>query len=532
MIKMLRHRFKPEQHPAALKRVLAAVLLAGIAWGGLLPSAAYAQDPVELELGGTGAIPWAITDVMPCDSGSQTVTLHNAGTADGTLSLWISDISDEEYSQPESETGDTAEPGELGQNLLFDLAASSGLSTNITMPATIYGLPQSAADANYVRIALNSGATVTLDWQWQLPCGTGNDAQGDRLSFAINYSLEEIPVPEPKAPKKWGTSDHGNLVLDIFGRLYSVTIDRFYGTVFGSYLFSSEDNTILLGIDRFTSILCGDTPGYGNMVTTLVVNIAQDPPAPAPGMAIIGPVYNITGYTGGRQGSPCPQVNFSKPVVLSLQYDPDSLPDNTSGVYLCYYDAANGEWVELSPAAGPAQPGFVSGLLTHLTSFAVVARTGEEAAPEPPSPNTSSPVVQYPEPAPTRFTVRDLSVIPNQEFVRIGSIPLMIETGKSATAVARVANDGRQSGSYEAVLKLNDIVEFETAVRLEPGQVREVVFNLSGGRDGTNTVRIENLEKEFTASRWYNWPVIAGMATALVFIILGIYRLAKRRSRQ
>ncbi len=515
------------------KLVLTAILLAGIVQMGLLPSAVYAQDPVELVLGGEGAIPWAITDVMPCDSGSKTVTLHNAGTADGTLSLWISEISDEEYSQPESETGNTAEPGELGQNLLFDLAASSGLSTNITMPTTIYGLPQSAADANYVRIALGAGATVTLDWQWQLPCGTGNDAQGDRLSFTINYSLEEIPVPEPKAPKKWGTSDHGNLTLDIFGRLYSVTIDRFYGTVFGSYLFSNDANTILLEIERFTSILCGDTPGYGNVVTTLVVSIATDPPAPTPGMAIIGPVYNITGYTGGRQGTPCPMVNLSKPVVLSLQYDPDILPDNSSGVYLCYYDAASGEWVELSSDTGrPAQPGFASGLLTHLTSFAVVARTGEEAAPEPPSPNTSSPAVKYPEPAPARFTVRDLSVVPNQMFVRIGSIPLMIETGKSATAVARVANDGGQSGSYQAVLKLNDIVKFETGVELEPGQIREVVFNLSGGRDGTNTVRIENLEKEFTASRWYNWPVIAGMATALVFIILGIYRLTKRRSRQ
>ncbi|MDD5591566.1 MAG: hypothetical protein PHY18_06575, partial [Dehalococcoidales bacterium] len=124
------------------------------------------------------------------------------------------------------------------------------------------------------------------------------------------------------------------------------------------------------------------------------------------------------------------------------------------------------------------------------------------------------------------------SVVPGQRFVSIGSIPLMIETGKSATAVVRVANDGGQSGNYDVVLKLNDTAEFENAVQLEPGQVREVVFNLSGGRDGTNTVRIENLEKSFVTERWYNWPVIVGMATALVFIILGICRLTKRRSRR
>ena len=60
-------------------RLFLAVIIALVLLGSL-PVPVQAQDPVDLVLGGEGATPWSIEDIMPCDSGTKTVTLHNAGT--------------------------------------------------------------------------------------------------------------------------------------------------------------------------------------------------------------------------------------------------------------------------------------------------------------------------------------------------------------------------------------------------------------------------------------------------------------------
>ncbi|GAH36548.1 unnamed protein product, partial [marine sediment metagenome] len=190
---------------------LAIVILASLA----LP--ASAQGPVDLELGGEGATGWNIGNVSPGDSGTKTVTLHNAGDRDGFVTLWISDTVSGEGINPESETGDTSAPGELDHYLLFNISCS-GLDSNISLPTTIDSLPQSASDTDYIKISpLNAGGTITLDWQWQLPVETGNEVQGDSLSFTINYMLEEFPPSSsgwwlPGRPSRLGTTDVRGMV--------------------------------------------------------------------------------------------------------------------------------------------------------------------------------------------------------------------------------------------------------------------------------------------------------------------------------
>ena len=70
-------------------------------------------NPVDLELGGAGATPWNITDIQPSDSGTRTVELRNIGSRHGFVTIWVSGIVSHEGENPESETGDTAEPGEF-----------------------------------------------------------------------------------------------------------------------------------------------------------------------------------------------------------------------------------------------------------------------------------------------------------------------------------------------------------------------------------------------------------------------------------
>ena len=74
---------------------------------------------------------------------------------------------------------------------------ATGLTTNINLPAIISDLPQSAAAPNGIEIIpLKAGGTINLTWKWELPTQTGNDAQGDSISFTINYLLRECNITD------------------------------------------------------------------------------------------------------------------------------------------------------------------------------------------------------------------------------------------------------------------------------------------------------------------------------------------------
>ena len=184
---------------------LALAMIVGLALFTFLPTSAKADsNPVDLELGGEGATGWHITSIKPGDSGKSTTTLHNAGYKDGTVTIWISNILNTEGTNPEFETGNITEPGELGKYLVFNISHSR-LVANITLPTKIENIPQSASSSSYLKIDhLNAGETMVLDWQWELPPQTGNDVQGDSLSFTINYLLEELPAQDE------GSDDSGS----------------------------------------------------------------------------------------------------------------------------------------------------------------------------------------------------------------------------------------------------------------------------------------------------------------------------------
>jgi hypothetical protein len=150
------------------------------------------REPIRLVLGGEGRTSWDIGNIKPGDSGNKTVEFYNDSDSDGDIIIWISDTISGEGMDPESETDDTAEPGELGDYLLFN-GSCSHLDTNLSLPVTIYALPQSAADPHYMKIVtLHARETVVLTWEWEFPKSGRhqNNAQGDSLSFTINYLLE------------------------------------------------------------------------------------------------------------------------------------------------------------------------------------------------------------------------------------------------------------------------------------------------------------------------------------------------------
>ena len=168
---------------------LAAVLLLTLS-----ASTVLATNPVQLVIGGSGATPWAISNIKPGDSGSEPITIMNSGSSAGTLTIWVSGIINTEGTPAEFEPN-PGTIGELGNYITFSIV-SSRVSSNIVMPVLINRLPQSAVDSNYIKVySLAAGETVAINWNWSLPSGTGNIVQGDSLSFDINYLLEQIELP-------------------------------------------------------------------------------------------------------------------------------------------------------------------------------------------------------------------------------------------------------------------------------------------------------------------------------------------------
>jgi hypothetical protein len=149
--------------------------------------------PLNLTLGGPGAVSWNELNLAPGDNGTSTVDLHNAGTIDGYVAIWVANITESDYG------GDGAA---LGTHIYFN-PVNGRIGGNTPLPATIHQLPQDSFAPPYLYLRpLHAGETVSLEWQWEF-VDTGvpqNDAQGDSLSFDLYYMLTELPPPEIEEP--------------------------------------------------------------------------------------------------------------------------------------------------------------------------------------------------------------------------------------------------------------------------------------------------------------------------------------------
>ena len=67
-------------------------------------------------------VKFTLTDLAPGSSGTITYVLANVGSIDGYVDIQGVTVVNTEGINPESETGDTNEPGELGANLLVTVA--------------------------------------------------------------------------------------------------------------------------------------------------------------------------------------------------------------------------------------------------------------------------------------------------------------------------------------------------------------------------------------------------------------------------
>jgi len=500
------------------------------------------------------------------------------------VNVWIGNIVSGEGLNPEPET-DTEGEGELDDWLLFNLSTDPAgrLDTNIGLPTTINNFPQPLPPENpdtpldpFIRVTLlNASDTVNLTWEWVLPCETGNEAQGDTLSFDIFYGIEAaenlnlvvngegatglffmdikpcmsgsrtvtLSLELETTPGGNGgplTTQSCECNINILDETYEVRIDCCNNTVTGTRIYLDPDKLHFLEIVRGTALICGDCLECGKYPRWIVMSVLEDPP-PAPEWLVqLGPAYELIGYSDEDMEHECTSVIFGKPVILLLNYEhydygPVELPEGTSAVIIAYYDTELGMWMELlqdTDTGRIAGFGEVTAVLNHLSTFAVFAKLSSPSAPPEPSP--PQPTVTPPSPPlpAAHFVLSDLSIVPDKQLTALGRFfTFVARSGESVTVTANVANDGGQEGSYTARLQIDGNTVATKDINLSPGQNQELVFSIVDSEPGRHKLQIGDIYGEFQTSVWVNWWLIAGIATTFGFLVWLAWYYGYRRRK-
>ena len=322
------------QHTA---KVLLAISTAVVLLGFSPAPVQAATNPVDLELGGEGATPWVISYIKPGDSGTKTVELHNAGTEDGFVTIWVSDIISSEGLNPESETGDTAEPGETADYLRLNLTAE-GLNTNLDLPVAIGDLPQSATASNCVEIIpLKSEASIDIIWEWELPTQTGNDAQGDSISFTINYLLQECTITDVS-----GVVDTDGVFTDALTA-------------------KSTGDKGKLNISQGTT---GKTSEDQPLSEIWLIELDKEKPPPPANKTAIGFCYEA-----GPEGT-----TFDQPITITFSYNPNEIPSGVgeSELVIALWDRTTQQWLELADCTIDTVNNTISAPISHFSRYTII----------------------------------------------------------------------------------------------------------------------------------------------------------------
>jgi len=402
------------QHTA---RLLLAVSIAVVSVGFLPTTVQAATNPVDLELGGEGATPWVISNVKPGDSGSKAVELRNIGTEDGFVTIWVTDVISYEGENPESETGDTAEPGEFADYLQLNLIAG-GLSANLNLPATISDLPQSATASNCIEIIpLKSEAATDIIWDWELPAQTGNDAQGDSISFTINYMLQECTITDVSG------------VVDANGVFTEEVTAK-----------STGDNGTLV-IEQGT---VGKTKEGQPLSELWLIESDKEKPPPPANKTAIGFCYDI-----GPDGT-----TFDQPITITFTFNPDDIPERAHerDLVIVLWDKDAGEWIELEGCIVDTVNNTISAPISHFSRYTIIA-----PVPPPPKPiekEEEEEEGEIPTPAPDEEAIPpkllEVDMLGKTDKVEIGADGILSEsltlTDRSGDFIIDIDSGTRISG--------------------------------------------------------------------------------------
>lgn len=212
----------------------------------------------------------------------------------------------------------------------------------------------------------------------------------------------------------------------------------------------SDDALSALNINQGIRGLTSD----GRALSQITIVKMTNPPAPPAQSSVIGLAYNF-----GPDGA-----TFDPPATLTFSYSPSQLPQGFSpnNLTVARWDSLNNQWIYLESTID-TENGTVNALVSHFTTFTVLARQPQAS-----------------------FTLSGLSVSPAETTIR-GSVNVSVV----------VTNSGDMSGTYDVLLKIDNLTVKTEPVTLAAGKSQTVIFTVIKDAAGTYTVNIGNLSGTF-----------------------------------
>ena len=417
----------------------------------------------------------------PETKGVKDVEIRNAGPAAAYLKLWISDVVETDHGE---------DGASLSKYLRLALTAD-GLQTSLAFPTQIDQLPRYPSGGNQLTVGpIASGSSVVTHWNWEfLDNGNPqNDAQGDGLSFTINYLLAEVPPP--------GES-FNFIIISMLGQETVAAVNS-TGVLQQSIEATDPQGLLHLSIPAGATILTRD----GLAPSHLILLEADPSVAVSPeGMTVVGPAYELKGYLDGVTLT---DVYISPQAGLSLGIVSSDLPagQEIAGLYML---ASSGNWSRLPGPAGALTSwearGFIGGTGTYTVLARPIGSGGAEAF----------------------MTAQGLVVTPSLDQMW-WPIVLFTSRGGSITVSVTVTNQGGAQGSDVVTLFIDGKAVDTEVVDLGPGESREVTFTASGMTDGQHEVRVAGQSGQFAATSTIEWPTLIALLIGLALIILFVTR--------
>ncbi|MFC1875320.1 Ig-like domain-containing protein [Chloroflexota bacterium] len=245
----------------------------------------------------------------------------------------------------------------------------------------------------------------------------------------------------------------------------------------------NPDHTHWFEMEQGTRVLDDE----GNIIILIEIREIDDPPLEE-STVVIRATYIIMPLN----------VTFSLPVIFTLGYGIDELPEDVSSIDMANYEEVAG-WAYLE-AKGDVVAG-IGELSTDIEESGIYAILAGVTPQVPPA----------------SFQLANLKI--SLSLSKVWGFPtFMIRVGEDATVTALISNFGGQGGTYTASLKKDGVVIATQDVTLSPGQNQTITFDITGNEPGDYTVEIGGLSGEFTSTFWINWWLISGLSAALIFI--------------
>ena len=139
------------------------------------------------------------SDIVPGDSGTESVTLANAGTVTGYVDVAVASATDYENGCPNGEQSVDSSCGTPGRNegeldehleLKATLGTQDLWNGDWLTPVEIYQNYGWGYDLDH---PLTGGEAADFTLQWRLPSGTGRVVQSDSIEFTLTFSLDQQP---------------------------------------------------------------------------------------------------------------------------------------------------------------------------------------------------------------------------------------------------------------------------------------------------------------------------------------------------